>query len=309
VDESQLPIDEPVGPEPEGGNPYVPPSAPLVLTREELLGVTESSPAPNGRTTRRFVATFVALLVASLVGTLAILPFSWALVKSADPPLVPELLLPVLMMVTVAVELVISAVSIIVGQFLGGYAKLGHLFVPFDASNEPSRDRRLWKWVAEPLAAGMILGGLTWAFAMAFNARAGAEQPGFTLPGPWAGLLASIGAGIREEIWLRFGFMTFLAALGCAIARHFSGAKSEQSAAIITMANIAAALMFAAIHIPQAHAFLGLSKEVLVFVIVGNGVPGFVFGWLYWRRGLVPAMVAHFGLDLVLKVILPLVAG
>jgi membrane protease YdiL (CAAX protease family) len=35
-------------------------------------------------------------------------------------------------------------------------------------------------------------------------------------------------------------------------------------------------------------------------------VPGLVFGWLYWRRGLVAAMLAHFGLDLVLKVFIPL---
>jgi hypothetical protein len=309
VDESQLPIDEHVGPLPESENPYVAPSSPLVLTREDLLLVTEPGPARKGPTTGRIVATFLGLLFASFVGTLAILPFTWELMKSADPPLVPELLLPVVMVVTVVVELVISAASIGVGQLLGRDAKLGQLFVPFDAGNEPSRSRRLWKWIGEPLAAGMILGGLTGAFAMALNTGAGGEKPGFTLPGPWAGLLASVGAGIREEIWLRFGFMTFLAALGCAIARRAFRANSEQPVAIITMANIAAALMFAAIHIPQAQAFLGLSKQVLTFVIVGNGVPGFVFGWLYWRRGLVPAMVAHFGLDLVLKVILPVVVG
>jgi membrane protease YdiL (CAAX protease family) len=103
--------------------------------------------------------------------------------------------------------------------------------------------------------------------------------------------------------------MTMLATLGCEISRRLFGVKSAQPVVVITMANLAAALMFAAIHIPQAHAFLGLSTEVLIFVIFGNGLPGFIFGWLYWRRGLIAAMVAHFGLDLVLKVILPLVSG
>jgi len=130
------------------------------------------------------------------------------------------------------------------------------------------------------------------------------------MPSAWEGLLASIGAGIREEVWLRFGLMTFLAGLGCAITRRLFGIKSEHfTALIITIANIAAALMFAAIHIPQAHMLLGLSTKLLVFIVIGNGGPGLVFGWLYWRRGLLPAMLAHFGLDIVLKVVLPLALG
>jgi hypothetical protein len=44
-------------------------------------------------------------------------------------------------------------------------------------------------------------------------------------------------------------------------------------------------------------------------IFVGNGAPGVVFGWLYWRRGLYSAMLAHFGLDLVIKVFMPLVSS
>ena len=32
------------------------------------------------------------------------------------------------------------------------------------------------------------------------------------------------------------------------------------------------------------------------------------FGWLYWRRGILLAMVAHFSADIVLHVLPPLVA-
>ena len=31
-----------------------------------------------------------------------------------------------------------------------------------------------------------------------------------------------------------------------------------------------------------------------------------VFGWLYWRHGLVTAMICHFAADFVLKFALPL---
>jgi hypothetical protein len=39
-----------------------------------------------------------------------------------------------------------------------------------------------------------------------------------------------------------------------------------------------------------------------------NGLGGLAFGWLYWKRGLESAMMAHFSADIVLHVITPLVA-
>ena len=128
------------------------------------------------------------------------------------------------------------------------------------------------------------------------------------IPPVWEGLLASFGAGIREEIWLRFGLMTFLVWLGAALAGRTAGSELPPPPLAYHMANVLAALAFAAIHIPQALVLLELSAPLLVFIFLGNGLPALVFGWLYWRRGLIPAMIAHLGLDLSLKVILPLFA-
>jgi len=41
-----------------------------------------------------------------------------------------------------------------------------------------------------------------------------------------------------------------------------------------------------------------------VRAIVLNGLVGVIAGWLYWRRGLESAMVAHFCADLVVHVAL-----
>jgi membrane protease YdiL (CAAX protease family) len=38
-----------------------------------------------------------------------------------------------------------------------------------------------------------------------------------------------------------------------------------------------------------------------------NGLGGLAFGWLYWKRGLESAIMAHFSADIVLHVITPLV--
>jgi membrane protease YdiL (CAAX protease family) len=137
---------------------------------------------------------------------------------------------------------------------------------------------------------------------------AGVDGKAIATPDVWEGLLASIGAGIREEVWLRFGVLTFCVWVGLKFARRLPPHGEMPSSRLLWTANIVAALGFAAMHVPQAQMLIGLTGRLLVFMFVGNGVPGLVFGWLYWRRGLVPAMAAHFGLDLVLKVLVPLVS-
>ena len=42
---------------------------------------------------------------------------------------------------------------------------------------------------------------------------------------------------------------------------------------------------------------------------MGNGSIGVIFGWLYWKKGLESAMIAHFSSDVVLHVITPLMAS
>jgi hypothetical protein len=123
-----------------------------------------------------------------------------------------------------------------------------------------------------------------------------------THPPAWEGLLASVGAGIREELWLRLGAMTLLVWLGARLTR-----PGEPSPAVVWVANGIAAALFAAIHLPQASALFGLGAPVLAVVFAGNGLPGLAFGWLYWRRGLLAAMAAHGAADIVMKVVLPLV--
>ena len=123
-------------------------------------------------------------------------------------------------------------------------------------------------------------------------------------PPPWYfAFLASIGAGINEEILLRLGVMTVLAS---GIARLARGTASPS--AIAWTANVMAALVFGAMHLPQAFAFGPVTVWVLTFVLLGNGVVGVACGWLYWRVGIVAAMVSHAVVDVVLKVLLPLAA-
>ena len=122
-------------------------------------------------------------------------------------------------------------------------------------------------------------------------------------PPIWMAALASPGAGIYEEIWFRLGAMTLVAWL----LKQLTG-RSGSAPGILWTANLVAALLFGAAHLPLASGLAPLTPSLIAAVLVGNGCVGIACGWLYWRRGLVAAMIAHTTADLVLKVAIPLIA-
>lgn len=104
-----------------------------------------------------------------------------------------------------------------------------------------------------------------------------------------AGFLASFYGGIGEEILTRL----FLVSVIAWILRGHA----------IWLAIVIAAVLFAAGHLPAVAAVSPLTTALLARTLVLNSLAGIAFGWLYWRRGLEAAMVAHFSADLVIHVI------
>jgi membrane protease YdiL (CAAX protease family) len=121
------------------------------------------------------------------------------------------------------------------------------------------------------------------------------------LPGWRSSAMASIGAGVYEELWFRLGAMTVFASLSARLERG-----GPAGAEAIWAGNLLAAILFGAAHLPLADALGTLTRPVIAMVIGGNAIVGLACGWLYWRKGLLAAMVAHATVDLVLKVALPL---
>lgn len=117
------------------------------------------------------------------------------------------------------------------------------------------------------------------------------------------GLLASFYGGIVEELQLRLFLMTLLVWL---VARL---RKSMPPPAVYWAAIVIAALLFGAGHLPVANTIWGLDAIVVLRTLLLNAIAGLAFGWLYWKRGLEMAIVAHFSADIVLHVVTPLVSG
>ena len=59
-------------------------------------------------------------------------------------------------------------------------------------------------------------------------------------------------------------------------------------------ALVASSALFAAGHLPMLHVLMPAAPGWFVgMALAGNFIPGMLFGWLYWRRGLEAAIIAH----------------
>ena len=97
--------------------------------------------------------------------------------------------------------------------------------------------------------------------------------------------------GITEEVLLRWGLMTAFTWLAW---RFFQGKRGAVNPGLTWLAIAVSALLFGVGHLPVASYLIGsLNGPVVLFVVGLNATFGLLFGWLFWRRGLESAMVAH----------------
>lgn len=124
------------------------------------------------------------------------------------------------------------------------------------------------------------------------------QIPQYGLRGVTGGLLVSIGAAIGEEVWFRFGLMTLLLWL---LKHQFK--LRELTLTAIWSVMLIVSIAFGAAHIPQLLAYGAGSNFAIWGTMLGNISVSFLYGWCYWRYGLMSAIIAHFCLDIVLHVL------
>ena len=154
------------------------------------------------------------------------------------------------------------------------------------ATGRPIRSE-LWAQVRPGLYAGVPAGLALLMFARIAPAEITELAGRFEPP-----LLARVlYGGITEEVLLRWGLMTSLTWLAWRLLQR---PGETVRPAYVRIAIAASALFFGLGHLPAAHFLLGgLTPGTLSWVIGANTSFGLLFGWLFWRRGLESAMVAH----------------
>ncbi len=107
--------------------------------------------------------------------------------------------------------------------------------------------------------------------------------------------------GIIEEVTLRLFCMTLVAFL---VWKLFFRKRETVPTGVLIAANLAAAMLFAAGHLPAtAQTFGTLTPALLLRCFLLNGAFGVVFGRLYRKYGIQYAMLSHLLLHIVSRTI------
>ena len=117
----------------------------------------------------------------------------------------------------------------------------------------------------------------------------------------WQKLLAAVYGGVAEEILMRLFLMLFFVWISAKLFK-----KVEPSKTSIVMSIFLAAVIFGLGHLPITASITSITPIVIGRAIILNGIGGIVFGWLFWKKGLESAIIAHFTTDIFLLTLLPL---
>jgi membrane protease YdiL (CAAX protease family) len=252
---------------------------------------------------RAFLRQVVILWAAGLIGAVAALPLflhiSSAILEQAAAKGVTEPLVAALFVVQTGVYLAITVpVGLWAASRLALRAPLSEALATGGSLREAAKP-----FLGTAVLAGAATGVVLWLLsAFVLGPSMPDEYTAMRRGITWQGLPAAVWGGITEELLSRL-FLLSLLALGA--RRLLTPTAEGLPAAPFWVANALAALLFGLGHLPSAFGRVPLTPAVWAYAIVLNGICGMVFGWLYWRRGLEAAMVAHFMVDIVLQGIGP----
>jgi len=251
---------------------------------------------------------FFILLAACMIGSVLVIPYSLAL-----NPVDVEVSLLLIVVSAAANSLILFAIAAFFGLLLSKKIGLenGGFRLPIleGILNKENKSKEFKVLLLPSILLGVLAGVLIIVISIPFYnaipAFANMETPPTNA---WQGFLASFYGGIAEEVLLRLFFMSLLVWIGFKIKKNKDGNPTTVG---IWVAIILAAIVFGIGHLPATAQIDGvvLNGLVITRAIVLNGIGGIIFGWLYWKKGLESAMIAHFSTDIVIHVITPIVVS
>ena len=236
-----------------------------------------------------------------LLGVISVLPVIPQMIAMQNQPI------PVSIVQVQAMAVVQSGVLILIAVILGStFASQVNLSAPVLVAilkRQPAL--KTLKPQIIPALLGGILGGVFIVFfALKFQALL---PPEFLLAAkkmtiPWYARIFY--GGITEELLVRWGLMSFLVWL---FFRCFQNRASTIKPIIYVSAIVVSALVFGLGHLPMAYALSPvITTPLIVYILVGNTVFGFVAGGLYWKYGLECAIFAHMSAHITMVILEPM---
>ncbi|MFO7684063.1 MAG: CPBP family intramembrane glutamic endopeptidase [Chloroflexota bacterium] len=239
----------------------------------------------------RFGKTFLPLFGLGLLGVLSLIPLIMTQLD-ALPPEMAAMPTPVVILLSLLNPIILLAIAVAVGTLLAHRIGLRSL-----VAEKVRLGTAVWVNLRPhiPLAfvSGLVFSIIVLGLDQLMNPFANAEMIG-EMPNegnPFAQLLLGLlYGGITEELLLRWGFMSLLAWLGWRVLQRGQGVPRP---VLMWAAIILAAILFGVGHLPALAGIVVLTPLLVFRTILLNALGGLLFGWLFWRRNLETAMVAH----------------
>jgi uncharacterized membrane protein YedE/YeeE len=236
---------------------------------------------------------FFILLITCVLTALLVIPYSLALTSTEVK------ITPVMMILTITQNLVLFAVVIFLGLLLSKQIGMG-LPILKNVLEGKNQTKELKLILIPSIGLGLVAGVLMVLLAIPFNIP---ELNNSELSiSPWKALLASFYGGIAEEVLLRLFLVSLFVWITFKLKKNKDGMPTNFG---IWLSIILAAVVFGIGHLPATAQIIPLTGIIVLRAVVLNGVGGIIFGWLYWKKGLESAMIAHFSADIVLHIITP----
>jgi hypothetical protein len=104
--------------------------------------------------------------------------------------------------------------------------------------------------------------------------------------------------GVTEELLLRWGLLTLLVWV---LWRIFQGARGTPRTIYFVSAIVISSVVFGIGHLPLVRALgFDFTVPIVAFIVLANSLFGLIAGYLYWRKGLEAAIIAHMSAHIVL---------
>jgi membrane protease YdiL (CAAX protease family) len=235
---------------------------------------------------------FLILFCLGFLGVLSILLIDLsavaALIPAADVPRIT----PAIKILSLIQPTVLVGVAVLIGIVFA--PKVG-LSAP--ASEAFAAGEQVWPVLKSQILPGVVggvIGGLAILLTHAvFKPLLTTETVGritrfgSLLPIP----MRLLYGGLTEEVLIRWGVMTLLVWITW---RLFQKRLAKPTSVCFVVAILVTAIVFGLGHLPVAAVLLPkITLAVVLFVIIANSAFGIVAGYLYWKRGLESAMIAH----------------
>jgi hypothetical protein len=243
-----------------------------------------------------WTAGFIGILSFLLVDISAIVSML-PIANGAQPvELPPPILLKAL---TVLQPAILMTLAVLIGVVLAHRVGLHAPVAEAAAAREPFLSK-LKPQIIPGLLAG-IFGGFTivlaWVVAKPFlTAEFVSRAEAFNKLMP--AVTRFLYGGLTEEVLLRWGLMTLFVWLQW---RLFQKGKDAPKSVFVIIGIFVSAIIFGIGHLPIASALSGgLTIPLVAYVITANSIFGILAGFLYWKKGLESAVIAHMFAHVVL---------